>query len=232
MNIHKIISIVESSPKLREIFRFCPYEILNKFEVKSFKSGQIIFEQGEVYDCFCLITKGLADIYITIENGKRYSQAIYSEADFIGELELFEVRPFVCSVAALTDMELLVLDRKSFLLWVELDKNFNHYLMRLMSKQFYKLSKKAGDDNLYSLKYRVCDYLISCVDDQERKSEKIILNIMKNQLSERFAVTERSINRVLKSLKEKQIIEINSRNIIVKDIQKLKKELKAERLEK
>lgn len=231
MNIHKTISVMENNHQILEILRFCPFEVLSKFDCRSYTGGQIIFNQGETYDCFCIIINGLADIYITAENGKRYSQAIYKKGDFIGELEVFERRPFVCFVEALTDLELLMLDRKSFLLWLELDKNINTYVMRLMSSQFYKLSKKAGDDNLYSLKYRLCNYFLSYIENQSSQPEEITVKVMKPQLSKQFGVTERSINRILKSLKEKDVLKMNSQSVVIKDVQKLKSELNPGRFE-
>jgi hypothetical protein len=77
---------IESDKKILDILRYCPYEIWNRFKHQTYLQGQIIFNQGEVYDYCCIIVTGMADIYITVENGRKYSQAIYGKGDFIGEL--------------------------------------------------------------------------------------------------------------------------------------------------
>jgi CRP-like cAMP-binding protein len=43
-------------------------------------------------------------------------------------------------------------------------------------------------------------------------------------LSEYMAVTQRSVNRILKQLKDKQIIEITKSHIIIRDYHRLLKE--------
>jgi len=46
----------------------------------------------------------------------------------------------------------------------------------------------------------------------------------RERLSEQFVATTRSINRILKQLKEKDIIDIKNKSIIIKDIEGLKRE--------
>jgi len=46
----------------------------------------------------------------------------------------------------------------------------------------------------------------------------------RERLSEQFVATTRSINRILKQLKEKDIIDIKNKSIIVKDLEGLKRE--------
>jgi hypothetical protein len=90
----------------------------------------------------------------------------------------------------------------------QLDNKIIDYITRLMSKQFYALSKKAGDDNLYSLKYRICNDLLSSLKDHQGK--EVTLKVMRSKLSEKFGVTERSINRILKGLKEEKVLDITN----------------------
>jgi hypothetical protein len=92
-----------------------------------------------------------------------------------------------------------------------------------MSNQFYALSKKAGDDNLYSLKYRSCNDLLSSLKDHQGK--EVTLKVMRSKLSEKFGVTERSNNRILKGLKEEKVLDITNNSIVIKDLHKLQYEI-------
>lgn len=229
LGIHNIISIMEKDPDLLDLLKYCPYEILGQFEVKEYRKGTIICRQGLVYDYFYIIVDGHADIYIMAENGKKYSQAVYKKGNYIGELEIFDRKPYSCFVEALTDMKLLQLKREYFLKWIELDRNINNYIMHTLCSQFYNLSVKAGEDTLYSLKQRVCNYLISCSNEAKKGLGGIEINVQKEQLSERFAVTQRSINRILQYLKGKSIIEVKNKSILIKDLNALRNEEKTYR---
>lgn len=220
----KIQDLIESNVTIKEMLKDCPYDVLRKWEMKHYKKGQIICQQDMYYNYFYIILEGYANIFITAENGKKYSQSIYKKGDYFGELEIFEQKPYICSVEALTDLKILRINRESFLEWLDKDKNFSLYITKTLCSSFYKLSKKAGEDTLYSLKYRVCNYLVYCLDRGIKRGSTIEIKIEKEQLSEQFVVTQRSINRILKQLKEKSIIEINNKSIIVIDVAKLKEE--------
>lgn len=223
MDIHKIIEVIENNPELYEMMKYCPYEILKQWSLKEYKKGKFILRQGHVYDSFYLIIEGSVDIYVMSETGKKYSLAIYKKGNYIGEQEIFDLIPFSCFAEGNTDVKILELKREYFLKWLELDRNISAYITRTLCRQFYKLSNKAGKDTLYTLKQRICQYLI---DNLSFKNSKGILkvNIEKEKLSEQMAVTPRSVNRVLKDLKEKGIVEIENGFLVVKNLEKLKLE--------
>jgi CRP-like cAMP-binding protein len=229
--IQNIIEIMESNKAIYELLKHCPYEILRQWKLSRYPAGHTMFQQGEVHDHFYLIVEGMVDINIMAENGKKYSQAIYQAGDMIGELEIFEQRPFVCNVEAQTDVKLIGLPRDYFFQWLELDRHFHLFITRKLSNLFYQLSKKAGEDNLYSLYHRVCRYLLQCLEQGKTNRLGTEINVDKHLLSQQFAVTPRSINRILQDLKEKEIIEINSQTLIIRDHHRLREEERISRLD-
>jgi CRP-like cAMP-binding protein len=82
----------------------------------------------------------------------------------------------------------------------------------------YQFTKKATAESFYSLRHRICQYLISA----PTKMEKITVN--RKYLSELMAVTARSINRILKDLRDDGIIKIEKSFVIILDWQALKVE--------
>ena len=220
----EIREIVETNQVLKEMLKDCPYSILKRWELKSYPEGYIVCHQNMVYEYFYVIIEGQANIYIMAENGKKYSQSIYKKGAYFGELEIFDNKPYICSVEAMTDLKVLRIHRKYFLQWIEKDRHFSLYMTRTLCDGFYKLSKKAGEDTLYSLKYRVCNYLLLCIDSGIRRPNGIEIEVNKDQLSEQFVVTQRSINRILQQLKEKNLIEVESNSIFIIDLEGLKEE--------
>ncbi|AOT69765.1 Crp/Fnr family transcriptional regulator [Geosporobacter ferrireducens] len=218
----EIERIIEANQVVSNILRDCPYEILKKWEVKKFDRGQIVCRQDEYHDYFYIITQGIANIYRAAESGKKYSQSVYKTGDYFGELEIFDKKPYICTVEALTDLKVLRIHRDVFLQWIDKDRNFLLYITRTLCDSFYKLSKKAGEDTLYPLKYKVCNYMRYCLKNGVRRENGVEIQLQKEQLSEQFVVTQRSINRILKLLKEADIIEVTQGTIIVKDEERLR----------
>lgn len=231
MAIQKMIKLIENNPHVYQILKNCPYQILKKWSIYTYKGGDMILRQGDKVDIFYIIVHGDADIYMMSETGKKYSQALYRNGDFIGELEIFDHAPSVCYVEAISEMTLIGLQIDDFYLWLELDSYMSQYFNRMLAKYYSNLSKKAGMDRLYSLKYRLCYYLIDHLIPFNQEQKTFIVKVNKGQISDQLAVTPRSINRILQEWKERHIVEIESDSIIVKNLNLLIKEKECSMLE-
>lgn len=219
--ILEVIKIIDSNPILYKIFKSCPYEILHYWDVKKYPAGATVCRQGEIIDCFNIIADGLIDVYFISEKGKRYNIASHKTGAIIGEIEFFEKKPFVCSVEAGTDLTLLEIKRDYFLKWVNEDRNISSYLIEVLSNKFYYYSLKVNTDILYPLKVRICSYLLSRCKQLSKNTTNIEIKLNKEKLSEELAVTPRSIHRILHNLQSKDIIEVKTDAIIVKNLEKL-----------
>lgn len=220
----KIIDIIENNKLIKDILKGCPYDILDKWEFKEYQQNEIICYEGMVYNYFYIIVEGYANVYLKAENGKIFSQSIYKSGNYFGELEIFDNKPYICTIEALTDMKVLQIERQYFLEWIKRDRHFSFYITKTLCDNFYDLSKLSGKNTLYSLKYRICNYLLVKLGSEIKNNKKLAINIDKDHLSEQFGVTSRSINRVLKEIKEKNIIDISNKTIYVLDFDALKEE--------
>jgi len=216
--------IIKNDKKFQNIFKNMPDSIIDKWEVKEYQAGEIICHQGEISDYFYYVLDGYLSIYLMAENGSKYVQSIYKRANYFGELEIFNQQPYVCTVETISSSKIIRLQRKYFMQWLREDHDYLLYLTRTLCDSFYKLSQKAGEDMLYSLRYRICNYLVYKVEAAQKSSGSVELKLDKKQLSDQLAVTKRSINRVLKKLSQKGILEFSSQSIIIRDLKALKQE--------
>ncbi len=158
--------------------------------------------------------------FTKLKTGAVIGRHITAKATCWGELEIFESRHYICSVMAVGSVQLLSLPQADFHRWLALDNHFNQRMLRFFSQQYYQLSKKASSDNLYSLYQRVCQALWQRYQHDE--STTILLD--KQNLSQEFAATTRSINRILHDLKSLKIIDTDGERIVLLAPEKLKQE--------
>ncbi|GAA0486682.1 Crp/Fnr family transcriptional regulator [Salinibacillus aidingensis] len=211
--MEKLTELIEEYNHVHEMVKECPYRFLKKMSVDQISQGDIVIYQGDSIQRFYIIVEGTAKIYVTSENGRTYSQAIYQKGDFIGEIEIFDQYSSVSNVKALTDLTLISIDRKDFLEWMSVDHHMSFYFNRRLAKYLYNLAMKAGVDSLYPLKYRLCDFILKEMVPYQRNH--YIVRVSKSQMSELHAVTLRSVNRVLRELAEKNVIKFKEDGIIV-----------------
>lgn len=224
MELNLLKEIIDANLELYTIFRGCPYEILNHWDINEYRAGTVICRQGEIIERLYIIINGYADIYYLAENGKRYSLITLKNGDVIGEIEILDKRPYSANMEAYSDLKTIEITRDYFLKWMEMDRNINFNITRILSYRFYHLVLKAGKDTLYTLKYRLCAYLISRGKQISKETRNVEVKLDKEKLSEEFAVTSRSINRILHGLQNKNILELRPDSILIKDFEKLAKE--------
>ncbi|MBU9736952.1 Crp/Fnr family transcriptional regulator [Diplocloster agilis] len=223
-DVLEISEILERDQVIYHIMRQCPYEILRGIKVREYKADAFVLSQGEVYDTIYLIVDGELDIYVESEHGKKYYLNTYRKGNYIGELEMFGPYPYISSVEAKTDVRLFEIARKEFLRWLQMDQNLNDYFVRTLCESSYVLCNNMGDNTLYTLKQRICRYLIDSAVEQ-KKAGPVRINIRTENLGERMAVTQRSVNRVLQQLREKGLIEISGSCIGILDLEEIRREM-------
>lgn len=225
MNLEKLL---DDDLELFKIVLDAKDEIKNQWEYVVYEANETICEFGEPCEYFYIVVSGFVNIYHTSEKGKTYSQSIYEKGSYIGELELFTDKYFICGVEAMTTTEIIRLKKEVFLKWIKGNNDILYYLMKTLANSSYELSQKASYDTLYCLKFRICEYLIECMKNENYHNHyKIFLN--KKYLSEKFVVTTRSINRTLKELCDKGAIKIDGIYIKIIDLKKLIEEKEAAR---
>ncbi len=231
--VKEISEIIEKDPVIYNIMRQCPYEILRRISVRAYKAGEFTLNQGEIYDFMYIVLDGELGIYVESEHGKKYYLNTYRKGNYIGELEMFGSFPYISSVEARTDVKLFEIGRDDFIRWVQLDRNLNDYFIRTLCGSTYELCSNMGTNTLYALKSRICRFLIDHAEERTAihtgdrgRQECRTVSVNSELLSEYMAVTQRSVNRILKQLKDNQIIEITKSHVVIKDYSKLLEEEK------
>ena len=144
--IIELFNILEANPIIYEMIKQCPYEILKNISVKEYKEEEFVLEQGDKQESFYIIVEGIFDIYTVSESGKKYLIQTYTNGDYIGELEIFDNKPYVSSVKARSSSKLIEIKRNDFLKWIDIDKNFSQYLMRTLCKSTYVLCENTSNN--------------------------------------------------------------------------------------
>lgn len=215
-NLEKLVKLLEKDREIFQMLRQCPYEILRRFEVKDYEADQFVLNQGEIHNRFYIIASGYVDIYVESAYGKRYLLCTYMKGDYIGELEIFKQTGYISRIQSRGKVRILELDRTFFLQWIRTDKNFNEYMIRTLCDNSYRMCLNMGENTLYTLKQRICQYLL-----RNMEMDAKFVMISSEVLSQQMAVTTRSVNRVLKQLREQGFIELEKGKISICDQQAL-----------
>ena len=188
-----------------------------KIRVRKFTDSEFELEQGEIYQYMYIIVDGRANVYSESETGKKYFLCCSQSGDLIGEMEIFQQVPYISYVKGIGDILVLEIDKDTLSSWMDLDQNFSSLLFKKICENSYRMCNRMKRNSLYDLTQRLAYYLL----EQFGGKQLVSLQFTLERLGQEMAVTQRSINRLLKEFKEKQIIELSQGQIQLLDHQAL-----------
>ena len=205
---------------LQTIIDSCPPHIYAQTQIKNLNSNEILFFQGEPPEYACIILKGNLKSYHLNSMGDKYFVAIHYPGEIIGDIEILDHKPCICTVESISEVMLLCFSRSTYQQWLKEDTNFNLYINQILCEKFYLILKRTAEEHLYPLKYRLLNYILYLYT---KKGANLVLQ--KRDLEETLGVTLRSINRIIKDLNEKKILQYHHGEITILSVERLNKEL-------
>jgi len=108
-----------------------------------YNDGEIIIRQGTVGDCLYVIQEGKVEV-IDESGEKEIKIAELGEAEFFGEMGLFEKDVRSCTVKAVGDAKILTIDKKNFYKTIQEDPSLAFRLLEKMSYRLRQTNKKLS----------------------------------------------------------------------------------------
>ena len=188
------------------------------------KKGDVIFEEGEnVNGIFC-IKDGICKLTKLSANGKDHIVKLVSKGELLGQRSMISDEPVNLSAVALEDMEVCFIPKTEVMGFFDKNNQFSMNVMRSICGDL-----KDADDHMVNLaqktvKERLAEtllYLNETFGKNEDNSLKVQLS--RDELASMIGTATESCIRLLSDFKKLDLIELNGKKIILKDISKLKK---------
>jgi CRP-like cAMP-binding protein len=204
-------------------------------KVKTFNKDEIIFFDTEPYRGFYFVVTGLVKIYKISKEGREHILHLIEPHNTFAEVPLFENIDEVftddfrypANAMALEDHTTLgLVPAREF---TELLKNNSSISIKMLSgfaKRLRHLSRHIEEISLKDVTKRVAGFILTEYKNQSNGkaniSQEITLNISKNDLASYLGTILETLSRTFKKLQNEQIISVEGRTIIIKDLEKLK----------
>jgi CRP/FNR family cyclic AMP-dependent transcriptional regulator len=101
---------------------------------RQFSDGEVIIKQGEEGDCLYVIQQGRVEV-IDESDGNETKLAELKEADFFGEMGLFEKDIRSCTIRSLGGTKVLTIDKRNFFRTVQKDPSIAYRILEMMSSR-------------------------------------------------------------------------------------------------
>lgn len=179
---------------------------------RTFAANQPIFHLGEPGFSMMGVVVGTVRISLPTPKGRDIILADLPAGELFGEIALLDGKPRSANAAALTNCELLVLERRDVLPFLERSPTACLNLMQLLCGRIRRSDERMAEIAFFDLPARLARVLLR-YPAQGRGSPK--LSLSQRELAEMSGSTRENVNRCLRDWQRHGILELKDRWTII-----------------
>lgn len=200
--------------------------LFDSVRVQSLKKGQTLFRKGDEGTALYIVKKGTIKIVLPSRLGDEVIVTIFSEGDIFGEMSLFDGKPRSADALALDASEIYLLSRKNFLSFLQSNITTMKLILSQLTSRLRRTDDFLGDTCFLNVSARLAKKLIALSDSYGQSVGDHIhidLALTQKELGDMVGSTRESINKALKSLRDKGLIVLEENRILIADLAGLKR---------
>lgn len=205
-------------------------EISSTCYIKSYKKGEIIFQENDSYRGAYLLIKGFVKIYKLTEKGHELILQLVKPFNLFADIPLFEGEVYPAYAEAIKNCEIIFIPKEELIKKIKNDPEITFKMLTGYAKKIKILVNQLEEYTLKEIPIRFAHFLLREMKKQHTISSIetfIELKVSKTVIASLLGTTPETLSRVMKKFQKDGIIEIKGKKIFIKNINNLKRLLSA-----
>ena len=185
---------------------------------RRYPKGTLIFSEDEEAKGFFVVISGKVKVYKLSPEGKEQILHIVAPGQTFAEAALFAGSTYPAFAESLAQTRVLYFSKESFLNLIRENPQISLNMIASLSQWLRKFVSLVEELSLKDVSARLSKYLIDLSAQSGRSSESGIefeLDINKSQLASQLGTISETLSRALRKLRDKRIIEVEGKKIII-----------------
>lgn len=181
-------------------------------------AGEVIFRQGDPGTSMVVILSGSVRVVTSSAEGKRLALAILGEGQVVGEMALLEGGIRSADVITEEPTELLVLERRDLIPFLEHNPRICIMLLEVLSGRLRQTTETLSDRAFLSLEARLAKALLRLAEVYGRETAdgvRIELKLSQRAIGEMIGASRESVNKQLQAWSDEGIVQLKRGNVAV-----------------
>lgn len=196
------------------LFAHMPEKVFACAQQKKLKKGMYVVEKEQEIKEILLCCKGKMEVRNEFRNGMIYSFDYAEPISYVGVMELLAgSEVYSAYLQAKTDCEFLIVTKSVFFDWFYKDQWLILEVLTFVSKSMYVRSFNSGEQRICPANYLIVKYLLELFKEVDKKP--LFIEVSKEEIGTLFCISTRTVHRVLKQLKEEDMLTVNRKGIVV-----------------
>lgn len=196
--------------------------LLENGHSSSYRKKEIIFSRGNYPQYLFYLKTGKVKSFMRSEEGKELTVQLYGPGDFIGYIALFGDTSYKITAQALTDCEVELISKSSFIELLKTNTAFSLEVIRVLARHNSQKADQMLQLAYNSLRKRVAQSLLM-LKNKFSTDEKLdfSIQITREELANISGTTTESLIRTLSDFKTEKLITTQGRTIKIIDEKRL-----------
>ncbi|MAM30403.1 MAG: transcriptional regulator [Flavobacteriaceae bacterium] len=199
-------------------------ELKNFFDdngvISTYKKGEVIYEERSRSNTIFLILKGVVKSHKLDESGKELITALYKEDEFVGFTSFEDNVPYEETATAVEESELAGISKSSLKDILGKNQKVSLALVNVLSDTVSEIKEQLLQMAYSSVRKKTAQTIIQFSKILNKKPEEAI-KISRADLASVAGIATESLIRTLSEFKKKNLIEIDGRNITIRNLKAL-----------
>ena len=192
--------------------------------VEQVKNNTPIFRKGDKGDQMMAVLKGHVRISTTGLDGRDLILNIIGAGELIGEIALLDGRERTADVTAVSDCELLVIDRRNFLPFMRENCDIAVQMIDVLCQRMRRSTEQLEDMVFLTFPCRLARRIIAMANHSGLKDPKgrpSTGRISQGDVASMIGMSRESVNKQLAAWSHEGIVEVANRAVVILDLHAL-----------
>lgn len=191
---------------------------------KLYSAGETLFSEGEPCTGLHVIVKGKVRIYKTSASGREQVLAVNVPGESVAELPVFDGGPFPASAMATEDAEIAFISRRDFQAFCIEHPEVSLKVLSVVGARLRRLVGIIEELSFTTIRQRLIAVLVKLAQAEGRTTSRgieFLLPATHQELANQLGTVRELISRNLMRLQAEGLIDVDARQIVVKDLKGL-----------
>jgi CRP/FNR family transcriptional regulator, cyclic AMP receptor protein len=188
---------------------------------RSVPKGSTIFEKGDAGVGLIGVVYGSVKISVNSADGRDVVLNIIRPGEVFGEIALLDGRARTANATAMSDCELIVIERREFIPFLRSEPDVTLKLMEILCSRLRKTSEQVQDVTFLNLSTRLAKTLLRLTANTEPSKSAAKLTITQREISQIVGRSRESTNKQLRAWAKRGWIRLERGSVTVLKADKL-----------
>ena len=161
--------------------------------------GSAIFAKGDAGTGLVGVLSGAVKISVPSADGRDIVLVIMHEGDVFGEIALLDGQPRTADASAMTDCELMLIDRRDFLQFVRSQPDLMIKIIEILCSRLRRTTEQVQELTFLNLASRLAKALLRLTDEAQASAPARKVAITQREISQIIGRSRESTNKQLRA---------------------------------